>query len=123
MSSRPVLIQESSLATVLDALDAEGRSPEIEALVRRQYPTISERRARQIVKDIRAEGVAEFRLPVAKPGRPTVRALTPGVDVVYPRWIDDVTDAPWVAMVVRLERARSAGQGERRLEPRVHRRA
>lgn len=97
-----VLIQESSLATVLDALDAEGRSLEIEALVRRQYPTISERRARQIVKDIRADGVAEFRLPVAKPGRPTVRALTPGVDVVYPRWIDDVTDAPWVAMVVRL---------------------
>lgn len=97
-----VMIQESSLATVLDALDAEGRSPEIEALLSRRFPTLSEKRARQVVKDIRAEGVAEFRLPVAKPGRPTVRALTPGIDVVYPKWIDDVVDAPWVAMVVRL---------------------
>lgn len=97
-----VLIQEVSLATVLDALESGGRAREIEGLIMRRFPTITEKRAKQIVKDIRAEGVAEFRLPVAKPGRPTVKALTPGIDVLYPGWCDAVTDAPWVAMVVRL---------------------
>lgn len=97
-----VLIQENSLAIVLDALESEGRAIEIESLIRRRFPTISEKRAKQIVKDIRAEGVAEFRLPVAKPGRPTVRALTPGIDVIYPGWCDAIHDAPWVGMVLRL---------------------
>lgn len=97
-----VIIQENSLAIVLDALESEGRALEIEALIRRRFPTISKKRAKQIVKDIRTEGVAEFRLPVAKPGRPTVRALTPGIDVIYPGWCDAINDSPWVAMVLRL---------------------
>lgn len=96
-----VMIQERSLQTVLAALEAGGRAVEVETLIHRRFPTLTDKRIKQIVKDIRAEGAAEFRLPVAKPGRPTVRALTPGIDVLYPGWCDAVADAPWVAMVER----------------------
>jgi hypothetical protein len=97
-----VLIYQRSLAEVLDDIEARGELGTVEALLAEKYPVLSEKRVKQILKDLRAEGVAEFRLPVEKAGRPCVRALTPGIDVVYPNWVDDVTESPWVAMVCRL---------------------
>ena len=96
------LISEASTAEIMDALESGGRGAELEALISRRYPMLGAKRIKQIIKDMRAEGVAEFRLPVEKPGRPCVRALTPGIDVIYPAWCDDVRDAPWVAMVCRI---------------------
>ena len=97
-----VAIAEMSALEVVEMLTGSGRAAEVEALVSQRFPTLSPKRVRQVVKDLRAEGVAEFRVPVEKPGRPDVRALAPGLDVIYPPWVDDVGNAPWVAMVVRL---------------------
>jgi hypothetical protein len=97
-----VVIYQQSLEEVLADIDMRGEIGTVEALLAEKYPQLSARRVSQILKDLRAEGVAEFRLPVEKPGRPCVRALTPGVDVVFPRWVDDITESPWVAMVCRI---------------------
>lgn len=97
-----IQIYQRSLVEVLDDIEARGELGTVEALLAEKYPVLSEKRVKQILKNLRAEGVAEFRLPVEKAGRPTVRALTPGIDVVYPSWVDDITESPWVAMVCRL---------------------
>lgn len=72
------------------------------ALIQARYPSLPEARARRVLKQLRDEGLAEFRVPVEIPGRPRATALMPGFDVFYPTWCDDITRAPWVAMVETL---------------------
>ena len=100
-----VAVLEESALDVAEGLLESDRSGELMAVLRERYPTLSERRLKGILRDLRRQGEAEFRLPVKLPGKPCVRALTPGVDVVYPAWVDCMKDAPWVAMVCRAGEA------------------
>lgn len=74
-----------------------GEDPLIE-LISAKYPTLPEKRVRKVIARLRKEGIDTFRLPVEKPGRPTVQAYMPGFDIFYPWHVGNVKNAPWVAV-------------------------
>lgn len=96
----PVLM-ETMMSTIDEALVAKDRELMV-ALIRRRYPTLSEKRAKDVVSQLIKGESAEFRLPVKKPGKPSVKARCPGIDVFYPYWTDNINTAPWVAVVDTL---------------------
>jgi len=95
-------IIEASAVEVLQQIEARDEMGSVVALLEEKYPLLSEKRLRQILKDLQAEGVAEFRNPVELPGKPSIRALMPGIDVIYPWWVDRITRSPWVAVVEKF---------------------
>lgn len=96
-----MVLEESAIAVAEGLMDS-GRAGELLEVIRQRFPTLSERRLRNVLKQLKTEGAAEFRVPVKQPGRPCVRALTPGVDVVYPAWVDCMDEAPWIAVACRV---------------------
>jgi hypothetical protein len=82
---------------LMDKDDKVGQDTLV-ALVQQLYPSLPEARARRVVTRLRTEGVDEFRVPVARPGRPTVKAYMPGFDIFYPWSVCDADEAPWVAV-------------------------
>lgn len=95
-------ILEQSLEETLMEIEARDESGAVVALLSEKYPLLSEKRVRQILKDLRNEGVAEFRNPTELPGKPLVTSLMPGIDVIYPWWTGKITRAPWVAVVEKF---------------------
>ncbi len=74
-----------------------GEQPLID-LISAKYPTLPEKRVLKLISRLRKEGVDTFRLPVEKPGRPTVQAYMPGFDIFYPWHVGNVKNAPWTAV-------------------------
>jgi len=96
----PVLT-ETMQQVVLEALTDEDTEAAV-SIVQRRFPVLSAKRARDVVQQLKSGTVAEFRLPVKKPGRPKVIGRCPGVDIFYPWWTPRVQTAPWVAVVDKL---------------------
>ena len=95
------IFEESAIMVAEELMDS-GRAEFLMTVIRQRFPTLSEKRLRNVIKQLKAEGAAEFRVPVRLPGKPCVRALTPGVDAVYPAWVDCMEEAPWIAVRCRV---------------------
>lgn len=102
----PAITQEDPVQILDDAfLIVEGYLQDRELgdqplldLIAAKYPTLPERRIKKVIARLRTEGIDTFRLPVEKPGRPTVKAYMPGFDIFYPWHVGNIKDAPWTAV-------------------------
>lgn len=60
------------------------------------FETVTEKRAKRAVKDLRKAGVAEITIPVEAIDRPVVHSCAPDGEVVYPSWVTDPQRSPYV---------------------------
>lgn len=91
-------IADAAALMVESLLVSDDLDPVAE-MIRVAHPLLSKARARRAVREIQKAGVAEFAAPFRKPGKPSVRALLPGIEVFYPWWTCPIDRAPWVARV------------------------
>jgi hypothetical protein len=89
---------EDAFAIVEGYLMEEGAADALVDLLQQRFPTLPEKRVKKVIGRLRKEGTDTFRVPVKRPGRPTVQAYMPGFDVFYPWAVGNVVDAPWVAV-------------------------
>lgn len=105
-ATAPELAPENEVQIIEDAfamvegylMDKDAGDQPLIDLISAKYPTLPEPRVLRLIKRLRSEGVDTFRLPVEKPGRPTVKAYMPGFDIFYPWHVGNVEEAPWVAV-------------------------
>jgi hypothetical protein len=97
----PLPMIEDAFALVesylMDKEDATGEDTLI-SLILQLHPTLPEPRAQRVLHRLRTEGADEFRVPVSRPGRPTIKAYMPGFDIFYPWSVANADEAPWVAV-------------------------
>jgi hypothetical protein len=83
---------------VVESYLMDNDEDNLSSLIQQRYPTLPEKRVRKLIARLRKEGKDTFRLPVQRPGRPTVQAFMPGFDIFYPWMVDNIIRAPWVAV-------------------------
>lgn len=93
----PEMFIEDAYAVVEGYL-MDNQEEALAALLSTRYPTLPEKRVAKLIAKLRKNGKDTFRLPVKRPGRPTVQAFMPGFDIFYPWMVDNITRAPWVAV-------------------------
>lgn len=98
LPEQKMLIAEQTAQIVEDQL-MSGQHEPLVLLLRQKHPLLSPARARKVLRELKQTDRVEFAAPFAKPGKPSVRAYLPGIDVFYPWWTCPVDRAPWVARV------------------------
>jgi hypothetical protein len=96
----PIMIEDAFALVesfLMDKEDQVGQQTLVD-LILQLYPSLPEPRARRVLNRLRTEGVDEFRVPVARPGRPTVKAYMPGFDIFYPWAGANADENPWTAV-------------------------
>jgi hypothetical protein len=91
-------IADMAVLQVEEMLAAADPTPVVN-LIRQLHPLLSPQRARRVVRELGKADRVEFAAPYRKPGKPSVRAYLPGIDVFYPWWTCPVDRAPWVARI------------------------
>lgn len=92
-----ILIADGA-ALMVEALLMDDDVMPIVEMIKLKHPLLSVQRARRVAREIKKTGSAEFASPFRKPGKPSVKAFWPGIDIFY-SWWSPVDRAPWVARV------------------------
>jgi hypothetical protein len=95
-------ILEQATETAALVLSSPETTAQAIQLIQQRYPVLSEKRAARVVKDLSRTGKAVFRLPVKRPGKPSVKALFPGIDIFYRWWCDKIDEAPTIYVIETL---------------------
>lgn len=68
---------------------------ELIAMVRQVYPSVSEKRAKKALKELRKKGVAEIPVSRRQVDAPLIETLTPDGDFLFPAYVTDPQRAPY----------------------------
>jgi hypothetical protein len=76
--------EDSAFAQLPELIANEDYEETAVELFQQFYPHIKKTKARQVVRDLRSEGKAEFPVPEVVENSPALSVLIPGVDIIYP---------------------------------------
>ena len=81
-----------------DLVFNDGRKEEFRAVLEEWHPGAAAKGIRELVKSLRKTGAGELAVPFVRKSGPRWRALQVFVDVFFPPEVDDLQDAPWIAV-------------------------
>lgn len=93
MSLEEIGAQSPELVQMIQSGDVDNQLIE---LLKGAYPSLTDKRGKMALRDLRNKGVAE--LPVSRKSvdRPTVHACSPDSEVFFPSWVTDPQRSPYV---------------------------
>ena len=74
----------------------ESNDDQIVAMLQSQFPKLTTRRAKKVLRKLRKEGIADLPISVKAIDRPCVKALAPDSEVFFPHYCTDPQNAPYV---------------------------
>ena len=90
---------------LIDTLTNPERAIDLRMLLKAHFPQLKPVRINKMVKQLYADGQAEFPLPRVKSAMPDLTALRQFEDVFYPRYVTDLQKSPWIIKRDRLTAA------------------
>lgn len=111
----PAAIEPEMLADFADVTMNREREREALGWLEQAFPTVTPKRRRRLLRDLRRDGVAEVPLPRVRENRPTVCSLRYGEDVFFPPGTADIQRArrihrrEWVTEAELRERVMTHG--------------
>lgn len=111
----PDLVQPEMLADFVDIVMNRDREREAMGWLEQAFPTVTKKRLRRILRELRKDGYADLPMPKIRANRPTVCTLRYGEDVFFPPGTADIQRArrvhrrEWLSEEELLERVTTQG--------------